>query len=237
MFGPDRNSLSRGLRWLKPLPPGDNLPPSTPERLSFLLFAVGPWIALYELTVHLHLPGRTFQFAFEDGLPIYPWTALVYQSIYLVVAAVPWLARTRGDLRRLTISVWVSLAIVFPVYWIMPSQAPRRPLEETNWIALALRWERSTYPPTAAFPSYHALWAIFLARVIRPKWLGTAYASAVMVSCVSTGMHFIPDILASLAISPLMLEPEQVWSRLRGPFRLRAVQAFSGTRAPRGSRA
>jgi membrane-bound metal-dependent hydrolase YbcI (DUF457 family) len=197
------------------LPPDEYAPPSTRQRLGFLLFAIAPWIALYEFTVHLHLPGRPFQFAFEDGLAICPWTALIYQSIYLVVAVSPWLARTRHDLRQLTLSVWLSLAIVFPFYWILPSQAPRRTLASTSWIAQVLQWERSTYPPTAAFPSYHALWVIFLARLFRRKWVGVTYAAAVMVSCISTGMHYIPDILASLAISPLLLWPQRIWECLR----------------------
>jgi hypothetical protein len=148
-----------------------------------------PWIVLYEITAHLHLAGRTFQFDFEDRLPIYSWTAAIYQSIYLVAAAAPWLARTRSDLRRLTVSAWISMAVVFPFYWLVPSTAPRRHLAVTSWIARVLEWERDTYPPTAAFPSFHVLWVIFLARLIRPEWLGIAYAAAVTVSCISTGMQ------------------------------------------------
>ncbi|HEY2012649.1 MAG TPA: phosphatase PAP2 family protein [Bryobacteraceae bacterium] len=175
-----------------------------------------PWIVLYEITAHLHLAGRTFQFDFEDRLPIYSWTAAIYQSIYLVAAAAPWLARTRSDLRRLTISAWISMAVVFPFYWLVPSTAPRRHLAVTSWIARVLEWERDTYPPTAAFPSFHVLWVIFLARLIRPEWLGIAYAAAVTVSCISTGMHYVPDVLASLAIAPLLAEPVSTGRYLRG---------------------
>jgi hypothetical protein len=213
-----------GTGW-RPLPPDDEATPSVRERLAFLLFVVIPWIGLYELTVHLHLPGTPFQFEFENSLPIYPWTALIYQSIYLVVAAAPWLARTRADLRRLTISVWVSLVVVFPVYWLAPSQAPRRALDATSWVARVLAWERSTYPPTAAFPSYHALWVLFIARLIRPAWLGAAYAAAVIVSCVTTGMHFIPDLLASLLIAPFLCDPERIWRAVH-----RRIAALAGGR-------
>jgi hypothetical protein len=171
---------------------------------------------LYEITAHLHLRGTAFQFGFEDRLPIYSWTAIVYQSIYLVAAAAPWIARTRGDLRRLSISLWVSMALVFPFYWIVPSTAPRRPLVAAGWIAQVLRWERNTYPPTAAFPSFHVLWVIFLARLFRPLWLGVLYAAAVTVSCISTGMHYIPDVLASLAIAPALVAPQRVLAMLTG---------------------
>ncbi len=205
-----------------PLLDDDAPPPSTRQRVRFLLVTIAPWIAVYEFTAHLGLSGRAFQFGFEDRLVIYPWTAPIYQSIYIAAAAAPWLARTRRDLRRLTLSVWVSLAVVFPIYWLMPSLAPRRALSAASWVAQALQWERGTFPPTAAFPSYHTLWAIFIARLFRPRWLGVVYAAAVIVSCITTGMHYIPDILASLAIAPLLLEPQRVWDALR---KLRSAQS------------
>lgn len=199
-------------RWL---PPDDDAAPSARQRTWFYIAAVLPWVVLYEFTAWLHLPGTPFRFEFETRLPIYSWTAVFYQSIYFTVAAAPWLARTHRDLRRLTISVWLSLAIVFPIYWLAPSEAPRRALVSQNAIARALRWERNAFPPTAAFPSFHALWVIFLARLIRPLWLGIAYAACVIVSCVTTGMHYIPDVLASLAIAPILMYPEQLYRRIR----------------------
>ena len=197
------------------LPPDKLDPPTTHERLLFLAAAIAPWIALYEFTARLHLPGRPFQFAFEDRLPILTWTAPIYQSIYFVAGLAPWLARTRRDLRRLTISLWLSLAIVFPIYWLMPSAAPRRAMDATGWLAKALQWERNTYQPTEAFPSFHVLWVVFLARIIRPAWLGVLYAAAVIVSCITTGMHYIPDVLASLALAPFLMEPRRVWRFFR----------------------
>ena len=187
------------------LPPDDDQPPSHRDRIRFLLVAIVPWIALYEFTAHLGLSGRAFQFAFEDRLPIWSWTAVFYQSIYPAVALAPWFARTRRDLRQFTVSSWMAMAVVFPIYWIVPSTAPRRPLAAGHPIARLLAWERNTYPPTAAFPSFHVLWAIFVARIYRPTWLAAVYAAAVIVSCVTTGMHYIPDVLASLAIAPALV--------------------------------
>jgi hypothetical protein len=182
-----------------------------------------PWVALYEFTAWLRLPGTAFRFGFEDALPVYPWTGLIYQSIYVVVAAAPWLARTKRDLRRLTISAWLAEALVFPFYWLVPSTAPRRPTEGGGWIGRLLAWERDGIPPTAAFPSFHLLWAIFLARVIRPAWLGAAYAVSILVSCITTGMHYLPDLLAALVIAPVFLWPPRL-ARLLRRLRLRGEQ-------------
>jgi membrane-associated phospholipid phosphatase len=70
------------------------------------------------------------------------------------------------------------------------------------------------YPPTAAFPSFHTLWAIFVARLYRPRLLGVAYVLAIALSCITTGMHYIPDVIAAFAIAPLCLYPQRVWKRV-----------------------
>jgi hypothetical protein len=197
------------------LPPDDQAVPSAIQRIWFYISAVFPWVVLYAFTASLHLRGTPFRFEFEKRLPIYPWTAVFYQSIYATVIAAPWLARTHRDLRRLTISVGLALAIVFPIYWLVPSEAPRRALVPEGAIAQALNWERDMFPPTAAFPSFHVLWVIFVARLIRPLWLGIAYAACVTVSCITTGMHYIPDVLVSVAIAPALIHAETLYKRVR----------------------
>jgi protein-S-isoprenylcysteine O-methyltransferase Ste14 len=196
------------------LPADDASPPSTSDRIRFLLAVIVPWLALYEFTVHIGVPGTAFRLGLEDHLPIYPWTILIYASSYVTVALAPWCARTRRDLRRLTISAWAATAVVFPFYWIVPSSAPRHPLTDHTWAAYWLAAERSAYPPTAAFPSFHVLWAVFVGRLYRPRWLGVAYVAAVAVSCITTGMHYIPDVVAALLIAPLLLQPRRVWRQL-----------------------
>jgi hypothetical protein len=200
---------------LRVLPADDDTPPTTLERIRFLLLVVVPWLALYEFTIKLPVSGTSFGFSFEGRLPIWSWTTLIYQSTYITVALAPWCARTRGELRRLMISGWTAMAVVFPFYWFLPSAAPRRLLSDNNWMAHLLSLERTTYPPAAAWPSFHVLWAIFVGRLYRPRWLGVSYAAAVAVSCVSTGMHYISDVLMALALAPVLLEPQRAWNVLR----------------------
>ena len=198
------------------LPADDTSPPSTPDRIRFFLAVIIPWLVLYEFTVNMGVPGTAFRLGFEDHSPIYPWTVLIYQSTYVAVALAPWCARTRRDLRQLTISAWAATAVVFPLFWIVPSSAPRHPLTDNTWAAHLLDLERSADPPTAAFPSFHVLWAVFVGRLYRPRWLGVTYAAAVAVSCITTGMHYIPDVIAALIIAPLFLHSSRVWRRLLG---------------------
>ena len=215
VLGYERLDLKRRFGDTLHLLPADEFtPPSNCDRLRFFLVVIVPWLALYEFTVHMNVVGGALGLKFEDGLPIYPWTTVIYESCYLTVALAPWCARTRRDLRQFMISAWVAIAIVFPIYWLIPLSAPRRPMAGDSWAVGLLNFERSSYPPTAAFPSFHVLWAIFVGRLFRPKWLGVSYAAAVALSCVTTGMHYIFDVIAAFAIAPLLLQPRQVWRRL-----------------------
>ena len=215
VLGYERLDLKRRFgETLHLLPANETTPPSNWDRVRFFLVVIIPWLALYGFTVNMGVPGIAFRLRFEDRLPIYPWTVLIYQSCYITVALAPWCARTERDLRQLAISAWVAAALLFPIYWFVPSSAPRHALADNTWVAHLLNLERTTYPPAAAFPSFHVLWAIFVGRLYRPRWLGIAYAGAVAVSCITTGMHYIPDVIAALAIAPLLLQPQRAWKRL-----------------------
>src|SRR4029077_1316626 len=216
VLGYERIDLERRVgRTLRFLPADEEASPSTSERIRFLILVVVPWLALYEFTIKLSLSGLSFGFPFEEGLPIYPWTSLFYESTCLVVALAPWFARTRSDLRQLTISAWVAMAVVFPLYWFAPSRAPRRLLLGDDWFTRILSFERTTYPPVAAFPSFHVLWALLVARLFRRRWISLTYVAAVAVSCVTTGMHYIADVLGAFAVAPAILNSRRVWEILR----------------------
>jgi PAP2 superfamily len=203
-----RRALSLGIRIL---PADEESSPSAAERLRFIPYVIIPWLLLYAVTAKLGSHGTSFGMPFEDRLPILPWTAPIYQSIYVVIALAPWWVRTRRDLRRLMISSWLSMAVVFPFYWLVPSSAPRRALLGHGWITLVLGVERTAFPPVAAFPSFHVLWAIFLGRACRRRWIGWIYAAMIAVSCITTGQHYIADVVCSAMIVPAFLEPERAW--------------------------
>jgi hypothetical protein len=205
------------------LPADEEAAPTTWERMRFVAYVIIPWLALYGFTSKLVSHGTKFGMAFEDRLPIIAWTALLYQSIYVVIALAPWWVRTRRDLRRLMISCWLSMAVVFPFYWLVPSSAPRRALLSHDWITRLLGVERVA-PPVAAFPSFHVLWAIFLARISRPQWIGWSYVAVIAMSCITTGQHYVADVLLSIVIAPVFVEPERTWKK---PFRLAEMLAQS----------
>lgn len=214
---PGRRPITRGAH-LAP-PPKDQCRPSTLERCRFLVCVVAPWIVLYEATVTLQHGGTAFRLPPDDWIPLYPWTVLVYWSSYVTVPLSPWLARSRKELRKLWLGGWAATAVVFPFFWIVPSSAPRPELADSGWAAHLLLWERGTYAPVAAFPSFHVLWAVLVAPLFRPRWLGPAYVLLVSLSCLTTRQHYLADVLAALAIAPVFLAPRRTLELALSPFR------------------
>lgn len=200
------------------LPPEDGGRPSLKDRLRFYQNAALPWLALYGYTATLGAaPGAVaWKLPGEDALAVLEWTWPVYASTYLVVAIAPWWCADNRELRRLNIAAWVAMLIAFPFYWILPSLAPRRPVEAEALFGGWLRGERDAYPPTAAFPSFHVAWQVIIAPVVRPRWSGWALALAVAVSCVTTGMHYVADLFAGALLGWMALRHASVWELLRG---------------------
>lgn len=216
VFGYEHPDLLERFGYVPKLMPANcETPPSTLERIRFLVLVVLPWLALYEFTIRLPIDGYAFKFAFEDHLPLYPWTILVYQSTYVAVVFAPWCARSRRDLRKLALSAWMAMAVVFPFYWFFPSTAPQHPLTDTNWLTHLVKLEHALDEPSAALPAFHVLWAVFVARLYRPRWLGFSYAVAVALSCITTGMHYIADVVGALVAAPLFLQPLRPWETIR----------------------
>lgn len=214
VIGYERLDLQRRFgQVLRVLPPDDDTRPTIFMGVRYLILVVIPWLALFEFCTHLGLAGTAFAFPFEQHLPTWTWTAIIYETSYLTVTFAPTWTRTNRQLRQLMITAWVACLIVYPIYWIVPSAAPRRPLLVDSALAQLLGLER-TASPTAAFPSFHVLWAVFVARLwSRP--VGIAYVAGIAITCITTGMHYIPDVLAALLLAPFLLEPgRRIWSPL-----------------------
>lgn len=175
------------------------------DRLRFLVLVLMPWVGLYELTAAAQDGGRSFESPVDAWFPLWPETMALYWSSYLTVPLAPWFARTSGQVRALMLRGWAATAAVFPFYWLVPSSAPRPPLEDGDWFARWLLWERDAYPAVAAFPSFHVIWAVIVAPLLRPRWLGPSYAVLVSVSCLTTKQHYVADVAGGLLVGGVLV--------------------------------
>src|SRR5438270_9627753 len=95
------------------LPPDDEARPTAIERMRCYLTILIPWFLLYEAVVSLGIPpdAKIAYLPFESRIPVWPWTYIVYSSVYVVTGLVPLMARTRRDLRWFSIRSLVSMII------------------------------------------------------------------------------------------------------------------------------
>ena len=205
-------------RWL---PPDDQSQPTPLERSRCYLTVLLPWLVLYEAVIALGIPvdAKVAYLPFESRLRVWPWTEVLYGSVYVVVILVPLMARTRHGLRWFSSRALLSMAIVFPLYLAAPLIAPPRPFVLNGTLGALLNFDRAHDSAAAAFPSYHVIWAFLAAQVMgRKPWqrrLWQLWAVLAAASCVTTGMHALMDVLAALLVVWAVVRMEWIWSFLR----------------------
>jgi len=197
-------------------------PPSLRDRLACYCFLFLPWLVLYRAFVTLGPPSHPVStyLPFERRLPVLQWTEFLYASAYLYVLVAPLLATTQKSLRELCLRGFVSMALVFPLFWVLPFIAAPRPFVASTFAGQLLLKERWLDSPSAAFPSYHVVWAllvlpIYESRFPRGRWPWRCVTMAIAVSCLTTGMHALLDILAGVLTGFLSLRSQQLWQVLR----------------------
>ncbi len=209
-----------GARSFSPWLPADQSDaPSLLERFRVYLVVLLPWLALYELIWRIGKSAGaiTTYLPFESRLPVIEQTELVYASTYLVVLLAPLLVCSRSALRRFALRGLAAMALVFPLYLLFPFYVPPRPFEPAGVIGQLLLWERNPYSGIAAFPSFHIVWALIAASALgeggrRKKYAWWTWAALVAVSCVTTGMHSMADVLAGILAFVLVVYMGEIWA-------------------------
>jgi membrane-associated phospholipid phosphatase len=192
--------------------------PTLLERFRVYLVVLLPWLTLYELlwrmggaegAVNTYLP-------FESRLPMMEQTEILYASTYLVVLLTPLLISSGHALRRFALRGLIAMALIFPLYLLLPVFVPPRPFTAATLTGQLLMLERTPYSGIAAFPSFHIVWALIAASALAEggRWrkiFWWTWAVLVAVSCVTTGMHSIADVLAGIVAFVLVVRAREIW--------------------------
>jgi protein-S-isoprenylcysteine O-methyltransferase Ste14 len=209
-FGARRFSV-----WL----PGDRPEaPSLLERLRVYPVVLLPWLAVFEL---MGVLGRTAgavstYLPFEHRIPVMEKTEILYASIYPVVLFAPLLVSSGHALRRFACRGLIAMALIFPLYLLLPFFVPPRPFHAASSIGQLLLWERTPYSGIAAFPSFHVVWAFIAASALgeggrSKRFAWWMWAVLVAIACVTTGMHSIADVLAGAVAYALVVYMRNIW--------------------------
>ena len=224
VLGYERHDLAERFGYPPPpfLPEAGDSRPSARDLLACYLFVLLPWVAIYEAVVALGPPrgAAVVLFPFERGLPVVEWSEALYFSAYLVTAAAPLVAGTRGVLRTFCVRGLSAMAVAFPLYLLLPLAAPQRPFTPHSALGRLLAWERSLDNAAGAFPSFHVIWAFLAAEVMarrwpRSAWIWRGWAAAVALACVTTGQHPVMDVVGGLLTTLLVVLGPAVWEAIR----------------------
>lgn len=138
-----------------------------------------------------------------------------------------------------------AILISFPIFTLMPAIGPWAGSEfagsaaqkacEASILALHSGSKTAAVVGVVSFPSFHVIWAMLSARALWPmrglRIVGAVMALLVAVSTVTTGWHYVVDVLAGLVMTAVALAVARgLWSRRRKnrPEASRRVSSQSG---------
>jgi len=104
---------------------------------------------------------------------------------------------------------------------LLPFYVPPREFPPATALGRLLLWEHTPYSGNAAFPSFHVVWAFIAASALaegsrRKRFLWWTWALFVAVSCITTGMHSIADVLAGAVAYLAVIRMPQIWKAILG---------------------
>lgn len=203
------------------LPQGAAGKPSFLERIRVYLVVLLPWLAIYELLGVLGKPpgAMSTYLPFEMRWPVIEQTEIVYSSTYLVVLLAPLLATSGFALRRFALRGLTAMAVIFPLYLLLPVFVPPRPFQSVGPLGAMLAMERTPFSGIGAFPSFHVVWALIAASALGEgsKWkkaLWWTWAVLVSLSCLTTGMHSVLDVIAGAIAYMVIVRIDRIWAQV-----------------------
>ena len=193
--------------------------------LSAYCLVLIPWLVLYQMIIFIGPPTHSLStyLSWDDHIPVIEWTELLYLLDYSYVACLPLILQTKEQIRSFMMTGLMNIGIGIYCQLIFPLIAAPKEFTPRTIFGEILLQERELDGPNGAFPSFHVSWAFISAYYytwIFPQWNFVFYLLAVLisVSCITTGMHSILDVLAGLGLFLLCIRRESIWIICRNYF-------------------
>ena len=209
-------------RTLISLPVASTDPPTGWDRLSVIFLVFLPWAILFEAVYLLGVPPDAIEayLPFERGWPVLEWTEAIYGSVYIFVLLTLFVAPTNATLRRFAVLGLIATMVITLIYLTVPVIAPPRPFEPQTILGRILMFEREMANTVAAFPAFHVIWTLIAAEAWASRspslaFIGWLWAILITVSCITTGMHALVDLVAAAVLYLFLRNYRRIWKLLR----------------------
>jgi protein-S-isoprenylcysteine O-methyltransferase Ste14 len=189
--------------------PGDHSgPASLTKRMAVAVLVFAPWLFAYELLIHVgpaHDAIDTF-LPCERGRTVLSWAEPFYALTYPFVFLVPFVITSSRLLRGFALDALWAMGLGLFLQAVLPFMAePLTFIGGEDLLSKAIRTERASDGPAAAFPSFHVIWAFVATIAYARKWPGARAwlwitGMAISWSCLATGAHSLADVLAAILV-------------------------------------
>ncbi len=159
-----------------------------------------------DLAARFHTHRVSSYLPIDDRIPLVPAATLLYSSLWLMFAMVPFVLRRRADLRWLTRVIQIE-TVIAGVFFLAAPMADRPPAGDLGTFAAAFRAADAVNLEFNQFPSLHAAfgftlaWALGLAFRPGPRVLMTAWSLAIAAAAVLTWQHAILDVVGGAVLA------------------------------------
>jgi protein-S-isoprenylcysteine O-methyltransferase Ste14 len=204
------------------LPDNEILTPSFNERISSYLLVFVPWVLIYEAFIYLGVPKGAIitNLSFEKHIPVWEFSESFYLLPYIFALLIPLAIRTKEQLRCFIMDLWFATLLTGLIYLVIPFIVKQRAFVPHTFLGNLILFERSMDGEMCALPSFHVIWAFIAARFFTGsmkyfKLLWYILAVLISVSCITTGNHSLPDVVAGFCTYLIVVYRQQIWNFVR----------------------
>lgn len=159
-----------------------------------------------DLVARLHTHRVSSYLPIDDSIPLVPSSTLLYSSLWLMFAMVPFVLRRADEVRWLTRVIQIEIAIA-GIFFLAAPMPDRPPGGDLGTFAAAFRAADAVNLEFNQFPSLHAAfgftvaWA--LASVCGPglRVLLMAWSLAIGAAAVLTWQHAVLDVVGGAVLA------------------------------------
>ncbi len=201
------------------LPDDSDRRPTKWERVAVIVRVLLPWVVAFQAVEYLGAPRDAMpvpRVPGEPTWPVIPFTEAFYVLAYPLVIGAPFLAYRASDLRRFATAGLIATAMIIPFYLLVPLTFEAKGVPEDSPWSWLLHLERAGDAPVTAFPAFHVVWTLIAADVLVARWpraraFIAVFVVGVAVSCVTTGMHVVLDVVAGAVAYGVVRQAAAIW--------------------------
>ncbi|CAF4752438.1 unnamed protein product [Rotaria sp. Silwood1] len=215
------------IKWnpLLHLPENIKMKSQFKDIISAYCLVLIPWLIFYQMIIFIGTPLNSIStyLIFEINIPIIEWTEIFYLLAYPYVVLLPLILQTKQQIRSFILAGLINISIGIYLQIILPFVAVPREFIPTTILGQILLHERDLDGPTGAFPSFHVSWAFLSGYYYSwnfPKLKFIFYILSILISlsCITTGMHSIIDVIAGFLLFIICIKREILWIYIRNYF-------------------